>query len=700
MGIFCYNRYVKMGHIFSLYRKNPARYLGDFSALRELEDEFLPPASSREISRFDSASKVSDPTHHSPQQADDEDSDPNEPPLWEQFSTMRSRGGYGRGSSGPRGAFRSRQSSRVSGWHGPEADMDISQLSSIDFEVETMRNHYWRKSRGQNDWDLLLHNTDYNAASSHPSASRRSAALSSGSDTASSNRSRGVTWVQQLVDSSRDFDVETGRRSPGAASITTSRSFILAHRSGEYGYSGMSTERDLRGGQYVDHIPLHPAITMGPHSRRTSQSANSLSSDQGFMHLPTDRVLRFTSNPQGVVMSERIGLGSRNASYKSWFQSSDDIASPPWVSSHGYGTQYFIGRPVDTEDAGQMRLGSFEGAGYVQRHSRLHLDSDTRQEGNVYLLRPVSFPNSVCASQVSAQVPDDTAKYPLTASSTMNTLLRSLPYWSHRYLAMLLRAINSMSCDRDVMYHYTWLHIPTMPALNAVGVFAHVQIEMWYVEWMHEFNSDMYAFTLRDSMMIFTMGLCMNTLLSLRVYCTLDTHDQVVRFFSAFRITLLLLRYFAHPVCMFFSTYSIASMGYKIAELLNYRMLLLLSLLNTAFTFADIWSCAGIDNSGYAVHYSLFMQVLMITTAIGMLARSPTLVCLFAFNLLGYAILMYTLGCTVGFVLLELMAQVIVSTGILLFYVRTVDSNRRMLFSLHTLPYLYYLEMMRLQAEN
>ncbi|CDR95289.1 hypothetical protein, conserved [Babesia bigemina] len=675
IGIFCYQRYVKLGQLIAAYRLNPARYLGSFSSIDELEDDFLPPENPSADNSATPVKKLSIPMHHCP--PEEAESAQNSDADWSKFEQSNLMHGKRRVSVEHIEPLHFQNLIR----HGPphvisESD-GANQSSPFNMDLEEIRKHYKPKPGGYIESLLQSH---YAGDGSRKKVTlNRTEPAAGGSPVEStptaSQKTRNVTWEKRDSTQSNEIPVVEEDKTD---------TVIPEQEGREY-----STVRS------AESATKHRLSFQSSKTTFASGSVDGEQENRSYVITALKTLRQFSLSSHGAITPDNGVVFGRKNDSKSWRNSYDELRSMTRSLQLDPALSYGAEKSLANCQVDGMRIGSFEGAGYTQRTHRVPHEAVRFQDGHARVLSPINLRTSACLSQMSWSHSDASFAHPTTSNATLNALIRVMPNCGYRVIVAAIRMVHRMSNIRELIAHYTWTQPPNMPGINGVGFFAHTRIESWYVDWMHEFNMTFYKCTINETMLIFVLAMLSDILVVVRLYNTLEVGPAADDFFSTLRIVLLTLRYVAYPAGMMFSLCHLKAKGVTKNAVFYNRSLVMLCLGNMILTFIDLWSCLDIFKAGFALHNSLYACSAMTTTSLMLFTRPPILLGLFGISVFSYGCLLYLAGNTVGWCILELVSQLVVAAGCLMFFVRPIDTNRRKLFCLYTLPYLFYLEAMR-----
>ncbi|GBE61503.1 hypothetical protein, conserved [Babesia ovata] len=674
-GVFCYQRYVKLGQLIAAYRLNPARYLGSFGSIEALEDDFLPPNNPSVGEAATPVKKSSIPLHHCP--PGDAESVPNTDADWSRFEQDNLTHGKRRVSVEHIEPLHFQNMVR----HGhPQVASEsdgANHSSPVNMDLEEIRKHYKPKPGGYIESLLQSHYTDEGSNKSGVSNGTETAADGSPAESTptASQKARNVTWKQR----------HSAHSNEAPESVQTETGAVVPEPS----------EREYCTVRSAESAPKHRSSIQSSKTIVVSGPVDIEHESRSYVITALKTLRQFSLSSHGAVTPENSAVCARKGDSKSWRSSYDELRSMTRTLQLDAALAFHNEKSLVNCQIDGMRIGSFEGAGYTQSNRRAPHDAVRFNDGQTRVLSPLNLRASGCMSQLSWSHSDASFAHPTTSSATLNALIRVMPNCGYRVIVAAIRMVHRMSNVRELIAHYTWTQTPRMPGTNGVGFFAHTRIEGWYVEWMHEFNMTFYKCTINETMLIFVLALLSDILVVVRLYSTLEPGYASDHFFSTLRIVILTLRYVAYPAGMMFSLCHLKAKGITKNAVIYYRSLVMLCMANMCLTFIDLWASLGVFKAGFSLHNSLYACSAMTTTSLMLFTRPPILLCLFGISIFSYACLLWTAGYTVGWCILELVTQLVVAAGCLMFFVRPVDTNRRKLFCLYTLPYLFYLEAMR-----
>ncbi|ORM40745.1 uncharacterized protein BXIN_2314 [Babesia sp. Xinjiang] len=666
IGILCYRRFEKLGHVIAAYRTHPAHFLGSFDSLNELEKDFLPPTNSSDAGTTSTHRKSPESV---PRDSTSLASDSDVDVVWENFERENLKISSKRPSKERIEPCRfkkvRRPSSRLPVVEGGQENQDPNAGGP---PLDEIRKHY--KPRPGGYVESLLQSGSMSDHSKEPQWNENDRLAGATVDTgdAPHHTTRNVTWLHQ-----------PSTTLSGSSSPVRTRSRTRTHD---------PPARDHRAERHVETAFKHLYAPQNSKLAGSTLFEETAGRSHIYSALDTLRQVSFTSF--GTLTSERVGSSLPLPTNKSWRESYDELRS---MTRGMRSTHESSGSSKISEDDSQRkRIWSFEGSEHY-RTDRTSREPSRTTDGSHSVFSPGNFGTAGCLSQSSFTTPDPTATQPIVSSPTMNAIMSVMPSWGHRLVLSGITVANRLSSARDMMNNYAWTNIPRMPSIGDLGLFVHTSFESWYVEWMHDFNVKFYTVTFKETLMIFILCVFSDTLVALRLYSTLTTDEELGNFFSWSRVLIMTLRYFVYPVSVFTSLWYMTVYSGK-DHFFYFRSLLILFVFNICLTLVDLWSCVGLFKDGYALHNSLHVSNLLTTMSLTLFAREPALLVLYGLCVFGYSILLYFAGFTLGYSTLEIVTQMVVSTGCMVFCVRPMDMNRRKLFSLYTLPYLFYLQAM------
>ncbi|KAK1938403.1 hypothetical protein X943_000950 [Babesia divergens] len=669
IGVLCYQRFIKLGRLIGFYRARPACHLGSFDAIRTLEEEFLPPQSTCDVAYVNSVRRASAPMHHASQPSIDSSS--TEDSFFGPFTDITREHSPGRFPLEHIEPYRfNTLSMRAAAGVSLDTESMLHPLASGNLDMEEISKHY--KSKGES-YSMTLFRSCNGEDFMDSSADVRS--FSTVSMDPGFSKSFDATWITRGASAPR-VSSESG--------LPPFRARGSKLRSGDY-YSTQFS--------HINSIDNMDPMTMK--SRSLSPPA-AVSVSARPVLLPSSDSGRLGS----ALYTDRL-LDAGRTSYISLDSNVGAVPTLRQDSPTSLKVQPFGAPPFNVENIGfnteseSLKIGSFEGLGHIRPSEDLIPDYGNCIDAHVRILAPGSFPTSGHISNSSRACSESNDTEILTSSTTLNAIIRLMPRCSSR-LAMRIVKLWKRACDaREVLRHYTWSPPVAMPATNFMGVFVHTRVEAWYVDWMHEFNMNFYYSTVKETLMIFLMGLMSDALVLVRMYSTLERDSDIEKLFSPVRILILVLRYALYPIGV------LSVLGHRLFKQVKrdifylYRSFLIICLVNMCLTFADMWSWMSVFQAGYSLHTSLYMCSMLTTTSLLMFTRIPTILCLYALSFIIYSVLLCCAGYGLGHNILEILCHLVVATGCLVFCVRPIDINRRNLFCSYTLPYLLYFEAMR-----
>lgn len=676
IGACCYHRFMKLGRLMGMYRNRPARHLGSFRAIRSLEEEFLPPQMENYEMFYNTIRKTSLPMHQASMQSSSAASIGDEPINDEEaISALATPRNYRtRFPLDYIEPFNFKSSAKSSG-RVTVAGIDEGENSGGHIEAYAVEQYQRYNTARLEGMDSKIQQYSIGDPGNLQASDSMETRSIFGASPLESARSRG-----------RPLRSNTARGGISSMDPRSAHSNVMNVTSGAS--SGLLSSRST---------VLSPAQQMSPliSSRmRIEQYNPDHSSNEPTRHSTTDNRTSAMSSIKNFEVSARSSLPSQFGDLTPHSSRRMTIPNSAVMLVRDGAPSLVVKGPIDG-NAGNFRLVSFEGGSFEQNTEELMIDIMQVGDGSIRLLGPSAFPTGVSTSHDSWAGSEYNANEPMTSSETLNIILRVFPRCGRRVIAKLIKRIGQIGAMRDIMRQYTWPQTVKMPATNIVGVFTHTQVESWYVDWMHEFTMNFYIYTAKETLFIFIMSMVSNAIILIRMYTTLHGENGLNMFFSGKRIAILFFRYCVYPICAVGVIGNLFCKKFRRSIFFYYRSLLALCLVNIILTFADLWTCLNIFKTGYAIQNSLYMSSLITTTSMLLFTRIPTIVFLYVICFVIYFILLWQANYTFGHIVMELLCQVVVAVGSMVFFARPVDSNRRKLFCSYTLPYLLYLEAMR-----
>ncbi|GFE54711.1 hypothetical protein BaOVIS_021150 [Babesia ovis] len=519
VGVLCYQRFVKLGHLMGAYRSNPAHYLGALDSVKRLEEDFLPPPQSSDTD-VNADHNASDALRAVPSAVQSDDGDT----VWENFERENLQSQARRTSVERIEPYRFQKTlQHATRIPATEGDAESNDSASVDLCLDEIRKHY--KPRPGGYVESLLKIASFEEASrehsSRPS-SRSTATFMDVVETSDSALRHLSIAEQRQVAINEPYHPLTQRKRSS---------------------SQEASDREKRGSR-LPEVPSKIALAP-PSSKIAGSFMNDDANHRSRVFSKIDTLRQLSSSSYGAVTNELVNMQLPSTTSKSWRDSYDEIRNMTRGLTSPHDNVAFT--KFIEEENHRIRFQSFEGPEHVrqERHFREALPTG---EGNICILSPNSFRTSRCTSQGTLNTTDPSLSQPLTGNSAINTLISIIPSWCCRLLLSLIKAVNRQGHARDMMNHYIWSPSPRSPTTNSFGLFAHTRIESWYIEWMHDFNYKFYTFTFKETLSIFLLCVFSDLLVVVRMYSTLEDSVELEAFFSWVRIIIMMLRYIMYPL--------------------------------------------------------------------------------------------------------------------------------------------------------
>ncbi|CAG9478630.1 conserved Plasmodium protein, unknown function [Plasmodium vivax] len=274
-----------------------------------------------------------------------------------------------------------------------------------------------------------------------------------------------------------------------------------------------------------------------------------------------------------------------------------------------------------------------------------------------------------------------------------------IPQYFKHIFDMTKKIFFDLKKKKVLMQNATWKNKIFIPERDPLGLFKNANLEKWYVSWMDEFNRNIISKTYYIAIYLIMYIITLDFITAYKLYYTttrrkingaLITQHSYLRyyFFKSIVNTAVYLLY------ILFLTFKIRKdPTYNVKR--YYFVTLLLCLVKLIISSLDIYvAITSLDYFISPYYVYIYIHMLIVQTSILLLVRYPTHYLLFFLYMICFTSLYWCFSihkCFMEFIFIV----ACVSFTIIYSYVlcsRTVEINRRILFSKYELPYLLYLK--------
>ncbi|ANQ07782.1 Uncharacterized protein PCOAH_00023200 [Plasmodium coatneyi] len=281
----------------------------------------------------------------------------------------------------------------------------------------------------------------------------------------------------------------------------------------------------------------------------------------------------------------------------------------------------------------------------------------------------------------------------------MQYLFVHIPQYFKNIFDMTKKIFFDLKKKKVVMQNAIWKNKIFIPERDPLGLFKNAKLEKWYVSWMDEFNRNIITKTYYIGIYLIMYIITLDFVTAYKLYYT--TTRRMIN--TALLTRYNYLRYYFLKSIVNISVYLlyILFVTFKIRKEPTYNIkryyfvTLILCLAKLLISSSDIYvAITSLDYFISPYYVYIYIHMLIVQTSILLIIRYPTHYLLFFIYMICFTSLYWSFSihkCFMEFIFII----ACVSFTIIYSYVlcsRTVEINRRILFSKYELPYLLYLK--------
>ncbi|VWU49822.1 hypothetical protein HEP_00176900, partial [Hepatocystis sp. ex Piliocolobus tephrosceles] len=257
---------------------------------------------------------------------------------------------------------------------------------------------------------------------------------------------------------------------------------------------------------------------------------------------------------------------------------------------------------------------------------------------------------------------------------------------------MIKKIFLNLKKKKQIMQNATWKNKILIPERDSLGLFKNLNLENWYISWMNEFNKNIITkmFYINVYLILYVLMLDFVTTYSLHTINIINnplaysksltylvTKSSVTTFIYTFYFFLILKR---------------KKINYDIKIYYFWTLLLCLAkLIISAFDIYIALTSLHLFISPYYIY--IYIHILTVQTSILLIVRYPTHYLLFSVYIILFISFYWVFSINKSFIEFIFIITFLFFTMIYSYLLcsRTLEKNRRILFSKYELPYLLYL---------
>ncbi|KJP87777.1 hypothetical protein AK88_02533 [Plasmodium fragile] len=274
-----------------------------------------------------------------------------------------------------------------------------------------------------------------------------------------------------------------------------------------------------------------------------------------------------------------------------------------------------------------------------------------------------------------------------------------IPQYFKNIFDMTKKIFFDLKNKKVIMQNATWKNKIFIPERDSLGLFKNEKIEKWYVSWMDEFNRNIIAKTYYIGIYLIMYIITLDFVTAYKLYYTttrrningalITQYNYLLYYFFKSIINILV-----YLLYILFVTFKIRKEPtYNIKR--YYFVTLLLCLAKLIISSSDIYvAITSLDYFISPYYVYIYIHMLIVQTSILLIIRYPTHYLLFFVYMICFTSLYWSFSIHKSFMEFIFIITC-VSFTIIYSYVlcsRTVEINRRILFSKYEFPYLLYLK--------
>ncbi|CAD2109209.1 conserved Plasmodium protein, unknown function [Plasmodium vinckei petteri] len=279
-------------------------------------------------------------------------------------------------------------------------------------------------------------------------------------------------------------------------------------------------------------------------------------------------------------------------------------------------------------------------------------------------------------------------------NTKINLLFIYIPKFFKTILDASKKTFINLKKKKILMQNAIWKNKIFIPEANAVGLFKNPNLEQWYLSWMDEFNKNIIIRTYFMNIYLIIYIMLLDFITAYKLYNSNIILNPLKKSnFLKYYIPRSIINIFMYIFYILFISKMKKRQYCNIKKYYNSTLLLCLTkLIITSFDIYIALTSLKYFTSPYYIY--MYIHMLTIQTTILLIVRYPTQYFLFFI----YIIMFISLYCSFAIVksLMEFSFIITcISFNIIYSYIlcsRTIEANRRILFSKYELPYILYLK--------
>ncbi|SBT79097.1 conserved Plasmodium protein, unknown function [Plasmodium malariae] len=282
----------------------------------------------------------------------------------------------------------------------------------------------------------------------------------------------------------------------------------------------------------------------------------------------------------------------------------------------------------------------------------------------------------------------------LLENPKIKQLLMYLPKFFGKIFRVLKKVFFDLKKKKILMQNATWKNKIFIPERDSLGLFKNTSFEKWYVSWMDEFNKNIISKTyyIHIYLIIYIITLDFITAYKLHSTQMIISPLRHLSYFTYFFLKSLL----NILIYIFYIMLTFKIKKYNCYDIRKYYFsTLFLCIAKLFISSLDIYvAITSLDYFTSPYYIYIYIHMLIIQTSILLIVRYPTQYLLFFMYVICFTSLYW--GFSIHKSFMEFIF-IIACTSITIVYSyilssRTLEINRRILFSKYELPYLLYLK--------
>ncbi|SCM22929.1 conserved Plasmodium protein, unknown function [Plasmodium chabaudi adami] len=279
-------------------------------------------------------------------------------------------------------------------------------------------------------------------------------------------------------------------------------------------------------------------------------------------------------------------------------------------------------------------------------------------------------------------------------NTKMNLLFIYIPRFFKTIIDVSKKTFLNLKKKKILMQNAIWKNKIFIPEANAVGLFKNPNLEQWYLSWMDEFNINLIIRTYFMNIYLIIYIMLLDFITAYKLYNSNIILNPLKRSnFLKYYIPRSIINIFMYIFYILFISKMKKRQYCNIKKYYNSTLLLCLAkFIITSFDIYIALTSLKYFTSPYYIY--MYIHMLTIQTTILLIVRYPTQYFLFFI----YIIMFISLYCSFAIVKSFMEFSFIItciSFNIIYSYIlcsRTIETNRRILFSKYELPYILYLK--------